>query len=120
MASMTDRHRLASERHLGYEQGEAFDRRLREREAAGRAERLSRLVIGPDAPGLDLAAGPARDADNAHDARGAGNAGSYRPALGGRELESEVERLRAFYHAVQNSRAWRLTQRLRGVVGRAW
>jgi hypothetical protein len=117
MASMTDRHRLASERHLGYEQGEAFDRRLREREAAGRAERLSRLVTGVDAPGLDLAAGPVRDAD---DARDAGNAGSYRPALGGRELESEVERLRAFYHAVQNSRAWRLTQRLRGVVGRAW
>jgi hypothetical protein len=119
MASMTDRHRLASERHLGYEQGEAFDRRLREREAAGRAERLSRLVIGADAPGLDLAAGTAHDADNAGDAR-AGDAGGYRPALGARNLESEVERLRAFYHAVQNSRAWRLTQRLRGVVGRAW
>jgi hypothetical protein len=120
MASMTDRHRLASERHLGYEQGEVFDRRLREREAAGRAERLSRLVTGADAPGLDLAAGPVRDADDARDARDEGNAGSYRPALGTRNLESEVERLRAFYHAVQNSRAWRLTQRLRGVVGRAW
>jgi len=105
MASMTDRHRLASERHLGYEQGEAFDRRLREREAADRAERLSRFVSGADEPGLDMAGGPA---------------GYHRPALGVHDLEGEVERLLAFYHAVQNSRAWRLTQRLRGVVGRAW
>jgi len=123
MASMTDRHRLASERHLGYEQGESFDRRLREREAAGRAERLSRLVIGADAPGLDLAAGAADGAHGAHGSHGCNTArdpGDHRPALGARDLESEVERLRAFYHAVQNSRAWRLTQRLRGVVGRAW
>jgi hypothetical protein len=105
MASMTDRHRLASERHLGYEQGEAFDRRLREREAADRAERLSRFVSGADEPGLDMAGGPA---------------GYRRPPLGVHDLEGEVERLLAFYHAVQNSRAWRLTQRLRGVVGRAW
>jgi hypothetical protein len=105
MASMTDRNRLASERHLGYEQGEAFDRRLREREDADRAERLSRFVSGADEPGLDLAGGPA---------------GYLRPALGVHDLEGEVERLRAFYHAVQNSRAWRLTQRLRGVMGRAW
>jgi hypothetical protein len=102
MASMTDRHRLASERHLGYEQGEAFDRRLREREAADRAERLSRFVSGADEPGLDVAGG------------------ARRPPLGVHDLESEVERLLGFYHAVQNSRAWRLTQRLRGVVGRAW
>ncbi len=102
---MTDRHRLASERHQGYEQGEAFDRRLREREAADRAERLSRFVSGADEPGLDMAGAPP---------------GHRRLAVGVHDLESEVERLLAFYHAVQNSRAWRLTQRLRGVVGRAW
>jgi hypothetical protein len=105
MASMTDRNRLASERHLGYEQGEAFDHRLREREAADRAERLSRFVSGADEPGLDMAGAPT---------------GHRRLALGVHDLESEVERLLGFYHAVQNSRAWRLTQRLRGVVGRAW
>lgn len=109
MASMTDRNRLASERHLGYEQGEAFDLRLREREEADRTERLSRLVSGADEPGLDIDDGPGVTAGYLR-----------RPALGVHDLESEVERLRAFYHAVQNSRAWRLTQRLRGVLGRAW
>ena len=108
---MTDRHRLASERHQGYEQGEAFDRRLREREVADRAERLSRLVSGADEPGLDVA-----DATDIAD----GYAELRRPDLAVHDLESEVERLRAFHYAVQNSRAWRLTQRLRGVVGRAW
>jgi|ERR1700674_868857 len=98
----TERHRLASERQLGYEQGEEFDRRLRERELADGAERLSRFVLGADEPGLDVVSG------------------RRRPAIGTYDLESEVERLLAYYHAVQNSRAWRLTQRLRRVVGRAW
>jgi hypothetical protein len=105
---MTDRYRLASERQLGYEQGEALDRRLRESELADRAERLSRFVFGADDLDLDSAGLPG------------GPAGHPHPSLGADGLESEVERLRAFYHAVQNSRAWRLTQRLRGVVGRAW
>ena len=113
MASMTDRHRLASERHLGYEQGEAFDRRLREREAADRAERLSRFVSGADELGLDIG--------DIGDGPPGGSAGYLRRReFGVHDLEGEVERLRAFYHAVQNSRAWRVTQRLRGVVGRAW
>ena len=117
---MTDRHRLASERQLGYEQGEAFDRRLRESELADRAERLSRLVFGADDLELTFG-GSAGIADGAGIAGGpAGPAGHHRPAFGAPGLESEVERLRSFYHAVQNSRAWRLTQRLRGVVGRAW
>jgi hypothetical protein len=101
----TDGHPLAIERQLGFDQGEAFDRRLRERELAGREERLSRLLCGVDDTGLDLletAAAPPRT------------------PLGDQEAQREVERLRAFYHAVQNSRAWRLTQRLRRVVGRAW
>ena len=97
-----DRHRLASERQLGFAQGEAFDLRLRERELAGREERLSRFVVGADEPDVDLAAGP-----------------NPPPAVEP-DLQREVEHLRAFYHAVQNSRAWRLTQRLRRLVGRAW
>jgi hypothetical protein len=101
----TDGHLLATERQLGFEQGEAFDRRLRERELAGRAECLSRLLSGVDEAGLDLVE-PA--------------AAPLRTPPGDPDVQREVERLRAFYHAVQNSRAWRLTQRLRGTVGRAW
>jgi hypothetical protein len=98
----TEGHRLTSERQLGFEQGDAFDRRLRERELAGREERLTRLLCGGDELRLEPD----------------GVAG--RPPLGAQELQSEVERLRAFYDAVQNSRAWRLAQRLRGLMGRAW
>jgi hypothetical protein len=42
------------------------------------------------------------------------------PSLGILALKSDVERLTAYYNAVQNSRVWRLTQRLRRLVGRAW
>ncbi|HVR10822.1 MAG TPA: hypothetical protein VMW75_22460 [Thermoanaerobaculia bacterium] len=96
-----DFHQMAAERQLGREQGEAFDRRLRERELAGREERLSRLVVGLDEPPCETELGPGRP-------------------LGVHDLQREVERLRAFYDAVQRSRAWRLTQRLRGFLGRAW
>jgi hypothetical protein len=101
----TDGHLSDTERQLGFEQGEAFDRLLRERELAGREERLSRLLCGLDEVGLDLL-GPA--------------AAPLQTPSGDQDVQREVERLRAYYHAVQNSRAWRLTQRLRGVVGRAW
>jgi hypothetical protein len=95
-------HRVTTERQLGREQGEAFDRQLRERELAGREERLSHLLFGHDEPHCEPAAGPDR------------------PSLGVDELRREVDHLRAFHDAVQRSRAWRLTQRLRGAVGRAW
>ena len=98
----SDGHQLTTERQLGSEQGEAFDRRLRERELAGREERVSRRLLGLAEPPCELESGP------------------LQPQLGSHDLQSEVERLRAYYHAVQRSRAWRLTQRLRGVVGRAW
>lgn len=97
----TDRHRLALERNHGREEGEAFDRRLREAERAEREERLSRIVL-PTLP-LDLAE-PGRRA----------------PALNELLLRREVERLSHFYDSVQQSRAWRLTQSLRRLVGRAW
>jgi hypothetical protein len=99
------RHRLARERQLGFDQGEAFDRRLREQELADREERLSRSVCG-------LGAGGAAHAEPEGD--------GVRPALGALWLQDEVERLRSFYQAVQGSRAWRLTQILRRLVGRAW
>ena len=100
-----DRHRVASERQLGFEQGEAFDRRLREQELAEREERLDGsdwALDDWDAPDLEpgLLVG--------------------RPPLALLQLQDENKHLRFFYHAVQNSRAWRLTQRLRAMVGRAW
>ncbi|HYL06334.1 MAG TPA: hypothetical protein VE075_09860 [Thermoanaerobaculia bacterium] len=98
----SDGHRLITARQLGREQGEAFDRRLRERELAGREERLSHLLLGFDEPACEIEPGPSR------------------PPLGVQDLQREVESLRAFYDAVQRSRAWRLAQRLRGAMGRAW
>jgi hypothetical protein len=93
-------------RQLGTDEGEAFDRRLREVERAERLDRLSRMataIEAGDADG-DLAADPA----------------AYQPSLGTLDLQRQLERLSAYYHAVESSRAWRLTQRLRRLVGRAW
>jgi hypothetical protein len=186
-----DRDRLATERHLGLEEGEAYDRRLRERERVEREERLSRIVWAAEpATGggfVTFAAGPvpapaacSEIADpvayppypehpehsecasiRALDAAGAlqvaagddpGGAATgdlspgarrplavrppalesgwlgwqelswqaFQPSLGSLQMQREVERLTFFYNAVQNSRAWRLTQRLRRLVGRAW
>jgi hypothetical protein len=157
-----DRHRLASERQRGAEEGEAFDRRLRERERVEREERLSRIAWVAAAPAWLPSAGAGGEPDGrdlvspaavvragagagARAASPAGTAGGRRaaaaedsPAPGedqaggearhrpGRrpletlQLEREVERLNQFYNAVQNSRVWRVTQRLRRLVGRAW
>jgi hypothetical protein len=46
--------------------------------------------------------------------------GRRAPALNALQLQREVERLSHFYDSVQRSRAWRLTQSLRRLVGRAW
>jgi hypothetical protein len=101
MASDRHQQRLDIERHLGFREGEAFEGRLREHELAEREERMSRMVWGID----EVQPRPA--------AQGW-------PELGTLELQDEVARLRGFYNAVQNSRAWRLTQALRRLVGRAW
>lgn len=110
----TDRHRSSVEEHLGREEGEAFDRRLREAERVEREDRLSRIAWGgqasgetvPGIPGLPAAvAGPDWRAPTAIEVL---------------ELEREVQRLGHFHDAVQRSRAWRLTQRLRRMVGREW
>jgi hypothetical protein len=179
-----DRHRLAAERHLGLEEGEAYDRRLRERERVEREERLSRIAwaadaatgavagtlaaleapapmaspapMAPMAPTAPIApaemsdldalatfqvAGDDRDgaatgalppaarrplaarssaAESGWPARDEPGRPIVQPTLGSLYLQREVERLTFFYNAVQNSRAWRLTQRLRRLVGRAW
>jgi hypothetical protein len=201
----TDRNRLALERRLGSEDGEAFDRRLREAERAEREERLSRIAWGGDAWGepvvafaetLDIHAAwpdkaaeappamatgapddetlsadrPAAPAAGAVGAAARGPAGAVgaagviggaaaeiggaaggaatasprpphllpprfvlptlpadlaepgrrAPALNELQLRREVERLSHFHDSVQRSRAWRLTQGLRRLVGRAW
>jgi hypothetical protein len=105
MPAMSDElDRYAAERRLGAALAEAFDRRLREVEEGERRERLH---------GLDAAAAP--EAQDGGEALPAG-----RPSLVALQLESENKRLRDYYLAVQGSRAWRLTQQLRRLVGRAW
>jgi hypothetical protein len=101
MVSDLDPQRLEIERRLGFRDGEAFDRRLRQREVEAREERLSRMVWGVDQDQPLAAALPSE-------------------ALGTLQLQDEVTRLRDYYNAVQKSRAWRLTQWLRRLVGRAW
>src|SRR5215467_10296533 len=98
MASELLQQRQEIERRRGLREGEAFDRRLREHELAERDERLSRMIWG-----IEQEQPP--DAVPAW------------PALGTLQLQDELTRLRNYYHAVQNSRAWRLTQRLRRLVG---
>jgi hypothetical protein len=158
----TDWHRLALERRLGSEEGEAFDRRLRETERAEREERLAwsgdawgepvaafsgtlelHAALAAEAP--PAAATGAPDDDPLAADRPAAAAASPRPprlplprfvlptlpadliepgrrapALDELQLRREVERLSHFHDSVQRSRAWRLTQGLRRLVGRAW
>lgn len=102
----SDGDRQALERRRGAQEGESFDRRLREIEGAERQERLGLL----DAAARDLAAARA----------GFNHYYSDPPSLHTLQLQREVESLRFYYNAVQRSRAWRLTQSLRRLVGRAW
>ncbi len=96
---------LVAERRLGAAEGEAFDGRLREAEESERAERLR----GPALPGTAAGEGEAATAEAPPEGR------ASLPAL---QLEAENRRLRDYYVAVQNSRAWRLTQQLRRLAGR--
>jgi hypothetical protein len=95
----------ALERQLGADEGEAFDRRLREGERAEREERLSRIAWGADRIDSDDDAAPLLGGQ---------------PSLGELQMERELKRLTSYYNAVENSRVWRLTQRLRRLAGRAW
>ena len=89
---------------LGRLEAESFNASLRERERCEREERLMRLAVGDEAafqPAHELFPEPGR-ADV-----------SWR-------LRQDVQRLAAFHLAVLHSRAWRLIQAMRRVVGRAW
>jgi hypothetical protein len=100
-------HRLneALERQLGADEGEAFDLRLREHERSEREDRLSRIAWGADRIDSDDDAAPLLGGQ---------------PSLGELQMERELKRLTSYYNAVENSRVWRLIQRLRRLAGRAW
>jgi hypothetical protein len=98
----SDCDRQALERRRGSQEGESFDRRLREIEGAERQQLLDRAA--PDA---------------ASARSGAGYYFSEPPSLHTLQLQREVDSLKYYYNAVQGSRAWRLTQGLRRLVGRA-
>ena len=105
----SDGDRQALERRRGSQEGESFDRRLRDVEGAERQERLGLLGLQDTA---------------AQDPAGAGSGFSHYfsdpPSLQTLQLQREVDSLKFYYNAVQRSRAWRLTQSLRRLVGRAW
>ena len=102
-----DLDRYATERRLGAALGEAFDRRLREaEEGERRGLQGGGAAAGPEAE---------HEPDGGDEMPPAG-----RPPLALLQLETETRRLRDYYLAVQGSRAWRLTQQLRRLVGRAW
>ena len=89
-------------RRLGELEGAASAAALAARERTARAERLSRSALGGDE--ADLAPAGSRP---------------FRPREHA-ELESRFRELAQFHDAVVSSRGWRLLQRLRGLVGRAW
>jgi hypothetical protein len=89
-------------RRLGRLEAESFDAALRERERREREERLTRLAAG-DAASADPVTDVFRE-----------NAGTAR------RRQQDLERLAAFHRAVVQSRAWRLIQMARRLVGRAW
>jgi len=99
-----DQEEMTDQRLLGRLEAESFDAALRERERCEREERLTRLAAGDAAaflPAHELFPEPGR------------------VAFPGR-LQHDVERLSGFYHAVVHSRAWRLIQAARRLVGREW
>lgn len=91
---------LAEVQRLGRLEAERLDLAWREAEARQREERLGRLAWSIEA----------------EDAPFAGNGGSADVM----RLQRDVERLAAFHQAVTRSKAWRLIQALRRLVGRAW
>jgi hypothetical protein len=124
---------VAEARRLGADEGKAFDRELRRIE---RDDQLSRLLAAAAGAGREGGgdAAPAPEPGAPVEPLTSPVTGSAtldavqqleeydldRPSLDTLSLRREVDRLTIYYNAVQNSRAWRLTQRLRQIVGRAW
>ena len=93
---------LEEARLLGRLEAERFDASLRERERCEREERLTRLAAGDEAafePAVELFSN--------------GSGSTWR-------LQQDIQRLAAFHQAVERSKAWRLIQVARRLVGRAW
>lgn len=95
-------HELANARRLGRLEAESFDAALRDRERCEREERLSRLALGDEAA-----------CETTGDLLGESSGAVWR-------LQQELDRLAAFHHAVVHSKAWRLIQVGRRLLGRAW
>ena len=91
---------LAFAGQLGRQQGEAFDRSLREAEARDREERLARAAWRPRM---------SREA-------WAEEADSLKVV----QLEARLSELNTYLRAIDESLPWRLIQALRRMVGRAW
>ncbi len=141
-----DSHDHEAERRLGTEEAEAFDRQLRIRENGELNQLLRRAGGAPGSvragggrngngtpttsttPAADGADGAAPEAAEDTGLAGASLGEAYeaydlfeRPSLETLRLRREVERLTIYYNAVQNSRAWRMAQQLRRLMGRqAW
>lgn len=101
-ASMMDPKFLTEARRMGALEGAAFDAALAARDRIERGERLSRVALGRDEADLQvLPASPEVRRDLA-------------------ELESRLRDLTHFHDTVTHSLSWKVLQRLRGLVGRAW
>lgn len=101
-ASMMDPKFLTEARRMGALEGAAFDAALAARDRIERGERLSRVALGRDEADLQvLPASP-----------------EVRRNLA--EIESRLRDLTHFHDTVTHSMSWKVLQRLRGLVGRAW
>ena len=89
-------------RTLGRMEAQRFEAALRAQESREREDRLARLAWSSEDLGNVLSTG-----------------GGESSAVV-RRLQQDVERLAGFHHAVLHSKAWRMIQRMRRVVGRAW
>lgn len=98
---MRDREELAMARRLGELEGAAFEAALAAKERALRSDRLSQIALCSDAADAPL---PANVSVPRHLA----------------ETESRIRELAQFHQAVTGSKSWKILQRLRGIVGRAW
>ena len=100
--SMMDPKTLAEARRMGELEGAAFDAALAARDRLERSERLSRIALGRAEADLPVAASGAE------------------PRRDLAELEARLRDLTHFHDTVTHSLSWKVLQRLRGFVGRAW
>ena len=100
--TITQRADINEARRSGRRDGEAFSLALKECELRERQERLTRLAWGSEGEAAFSAAEPPSSAEAVL------------------RLQHDMEQLAAFHQAVLKSWPWRLVQRLRRPLGRAW